>query len=116
MSTLTAAGFMSMLFCLIAQSTYFSNCFRVDATGGEVVTSRPAKVETTMDSQIRYLAIVSEQPETLARFYSNYFSMRELGRSDAGDIALTDGFYNISILKRRDGAEEPGIKIGRAHV
>jgi hypothetical protein len=62
-----------------------------------------------MGSQIRYLAIVSELPETLARFYSNYFQMRELGRSDAGDIALTDGFYNISILKRRDGAEETGI-------
>jgi len=62
-----------------------------------------------MGSQIRYLAIVSERPEILARFYSGYFHMRELGRSDAGDIALTDGFYNISILKRRDGAEETGI-------
>ena len=62
-----------------------------------------------MDSQIRYLAIVSEQPDTLARFYSTYFSMRELGRSDAGDIALTDGFYNISLLKPRNGAAERGI-------
>ena len=35
--------------------------------------------------------------------------MRELGRSDAGDVALTDGFYNISILKRRDSDEELGI-------
>ena len=62
-----------------------------------------------MDSQIRYLAIVSERPDTLARFYSTYFAMRELGRSDAGDIALTDGFYNIAILKPRDGATELGI-------
>ena len=62
-----------------------------------------------MDSQIRYLAIVSEQPDTLAHFYSTYFAMRELGRSDAGDVALTDGFYNISILKPRDGAAELGI-------
>jgi hypothetical protein len=62
-----------------------------------------------MDSQIRYLAIVSERPETLAEFYSTYFAMRELGRSDSGDIALTDGFYNISILKPRDGAAELGI-------
>src|ERR671918_1087785 len=62
-----------------------------------------------MDSRIRYLAIVSERPEVLARFYSTYFAMRELGRSDAGDVALTDGFYNISILKPRDGAAEVGI-------
>jgi catechol 2,3-dioxygenase-like lactoylglutathione lyase family enzyme len=61
-----------------------------------------------MESQIRYLAIVSEHPEVLAAFYSGYFSMRELGRSGSGDVALTDGFYNISILKRRDG-ERPGI-------
>jgi catechol 2,3-dioxygenase-like lactoylglutathione lyase family enzyme len=62
-----------------------------------------------MDSQIRYLAIVSEHPEVLARFYSTYFSLRELGRSETGDIALTDGFYNVSILKPRDGESELGI-------
>jgi catechol 2,3-dioxygenase-like lactoylglutathione lyase family enzyme len=62
-----------------------------------------------MQSQIRYLAIVSERPDSLARFYSDYFAMRELGRSEAGDVALTDGFYNISILKPRDGASELGI-------
>lgn len=62
-----------------------------------------------MSSQIRYLAIVSDQPETLARFYSTYSKMRELGRAASGDIAVTDGFYNISILKPRDGAPERGI-------
>lgn len=62
-----------------------------------------------MDSQIRYLAIVSEQPENIANFYSTHFNMRELGRSAQGDIALTDGFYNISILRRRDSAETTGI-------
>ena len=62
-----------------------------------------------MNSQIRYLAIVSEKPEILANFYSNYFKMRELGRSDDGDVAVTDGFYNISILKRRNDSEETGI-------
>ena len=62
-----------------------------------------------MNSQIRYLAIVSEQPETLANFYSTYFKMRELGRSDDGDVAVTDGFYNISILKQRSESEETGI-------
>ncbi len=61
-----------------------------------------------MESQIRYRAIVSERPEVLAGFYSRYFSMRELGRTDGGDVALTDGFYNISIVKPRDG-EPRGI-------
>jgi hypothetical protein len=43
-----------------------------------------------MESQVRYLAIVSESPDRLAAFYSSYFAMRELGRSAAGDVALTD--------------------------
>jgi len=62
-----------------------------------------------VDAHIRYLAIVSERPETLAHFYMTYFSMRELGRSDEGDIALTDGFYNVSLVKPRPGADEIGI-------
>ena len=61
-----------------------------------------------MDAHIRYLAIVSERPDTLAGFYAKYFGMRELGRSDAGDVAITDGFYNISLLKPR-GNEPLGI-------
>jgi catechol 2,3-dioxygenase-like lactoylglutathione lyase family enzyme len=61
-----------------------------------------------MESQVRYLAIVSEQPEVLAGFYTRYFSMRELDRSSRGDVALTDGFYNISILTPRNG-EPRGI-------
>jgi hypothetical protein len=61
-----------------------------------------------MEPQIRYLAVVSDRPQVLADFYSRYFSMRELGRSQAGDIAVTDGFYNISVLKARNG-EQRGI-------
>jgi hypothetical protein len=59
----------------------------------------PLKGGTDMGSQIRYLAIVSEHPDTLARFYSTHFAMRELGRSDAGDIALTDGFYKYLLTQ-----------------
>jgi catechol 2,3-dioxygenase-like lactoylglutathione lyase family enzyme len=64
--------------------------------------------EAAVSGQVRYLAIVSEQPERLAQFYTTYFKLRELGRSDAGDVALTDGFYNLSLLKPRPGAETPG--------
>src|SRR4026207_1941220 len=73
-----------------------------------MLTSGAIRGGARMETQIRYLAIVSERPEVLAGFYSRYFSMRELGRSDSGDVALTDGFYNISILTPRNG-EPPGI-------
>ncbi len=54
-----------------------------------------------MQATIRYLAIVSNDPERLAQFYTSAFAMRELGRSSAGDISLTDGFYNVSLFATR---------------
>ncbi len=72
-----------------------------------------------MDPRIRYLAIGSEQPEKLAQFYTIYFGLKQLGRSESGDIALTDGFYNVSILKPQHdtdpGLSHFGLEIGDIH-
>jgi len=68
-----------------------------------------------MNSRIRYLSLVSERPEALADFYSTHFSMRELGRSERGDIALTDGFYNLTFLKRRPSLDEEDEQPGLNH-
>ena len=62
-----------------------------------------------MPTQIRYMAVVSENPVRLAEFYSTYFGLKEIGRGAKGEIALTDGFYNMSIMKPGSGAEEPGL-------
>ena len=69
-----------------------------------------------MQATIRYLAIVSDDPERLARFYMDGFGMRELGRSPAGDISVTDGAYNLSFLAQRPelgalGPREIGIAV-----
>jgi catechol 2,3-dioxygenase-like lactoylglutathione lyase family enzyme len=60
-----------------------------------------------MDARIRYVALTSEQPERLAGFYKTHFGLTELGHA-GGEVALTDGFYNVSILKPR-GDAEPGF-------
>jgi catechol 2,3-dioxygenase-like lactoylglutathione lyase family enzyme len=62
-----------------------------------------------MQATIRYLAIVSDDPERLARFYTTNFGMQELGRSSAGDVSVTDGFYHLSFLAHRPelGARGP---------
>src|SRR5918992_1937831 len=108
MRALAARRFSLMLPALLAQAARFFHPLTL-THGVASVNVPPVEGGAKMDAQIRYLAIVSERPDMLARFYSTYFAMRELGRSDAGDIALTDGFYNISILKPRDGATEVGI-------
>jgi catechol 2,3-dioxygenase-like lactoylglutathione lyase family enzyme len=65
-----------------------------------------------MTIHLRYLAIASDQPETVATFYKRWFEMRELGRSANGDISLTDGWVNVSLLKQPIDGKEP---IGLSH-
>ena len=51
--------------------------------------------------QLSYLAIIAERPEALADFYAEHFGLSELGRSAAGDISMTDGYFNLTFLKQR---------------
>jgi catechol 2,3-dioxygenase-like lactoylglutathione lyase family enzyme len=63
-----------------------------------------------MHATIRYLAIVSQDPERLAHFYTSAFGMRELGRSSAGDVSVTDGAYNLSLLAHRPKGGPTGLR------
>ena len=66
--------------------------------------------------RIRYLAFLSETPAKLAGFYCKYLDLQEIGRSPEGDVSLTDGFYNITILKWRPALKEPRMGLGLHHV
>lgn len=65
---------------------------------------------------IRYLAVISEDSERLAGFYKRHFEMREIGRSEEGNISLSDGFYNFTILKKRPALYEPRPIVGPHHI
>lgn len=67
-------------------------------------------------AQIRYLAALSEDPDRLAGFYGTRFGMSELGRSNEGDVSLSDGFYNFTVFKNRAGLKEPRKEIGLHHI
>jgi len=67
-------------------------------------------------AQIRYIAALSEDPDRLARFYGGRFGMTELGRSNEGDVSLSDGFYNFTVFKNRKGLQEPRKEIGLHHI
>src|SRR6185312_17018516 len=68
-----------------------------------------------MKAQISYIAMLTDQPERQANYYSTYFGLRELGRSAAGDISMTDGFYNLTFLKRRAELGEEDDQLGLHH-
>ncbi len=67
-------------------------------------------------AQFRYLAFLSDEPLMLADFYKRHFEMDELERSNEGDISLTDGFYNVTFLRRRPDLHELHYDTGLHHV
>jgi catechol 2,3-dioxygenase-like lactoylglutathione lyase family enzyme len=65
---------------------------------------------------IRYLAFISERPDELAKFYERYLGTKELGRSPAGDISITDGFLNLTFFRKRPALCEPRMEAGLNHI
>ena len=61
---------------------------------------------------LKYVAYLCEKPEALAKFYQRYLQTRELGRSAAGDVSITDGFLNLTFFKRRPALCEPRMDLG----
>jgi len=69
-----------------------------------------------MSAVIRYVAYISENPEKLSAFYHRFFKTDELGRSQEGDISLTDGFLNLTFFRKRPALCEPRMEIGLNHI
>ncbi len=74
---------------------------------------------------IRHIAIFSENPTALAKFYGDVFGIGVTGVDDLGNAWVTDGYMDIALLRRRsekapakginhwgftvDAAEKPAI-------
>lgn len=67
-------------------------------------------------ARIAYLAVLSENPESLAAFYVKYFGFGELGRTPEGDVTLTDGGFNVTLFRHRPDLGEPRMELGLHHL
>jgi catechol 2,3-dioxygenase-like lactoylglutathione lyase family enzyme len=67
-------------------------------------------------ARIRYVAAMSRDPDALAGFYTDYLEMKELGRSAEGDVSLTDGLYNLTLFRKREGLGELSTRRGLHHI
>ena len=67
-------------------------------------------------ARISYLAVLSQSPETLCAFYKDHFGFDELGRSAEGDVSLTDGGFNLTLLRHRPDLGEPRMEPGLHHL
>lgn len=57
-------------------------------------------------AKIRHIAIVSEDPEKLARFYAEVYGMEITGRSK-GDVWITDGYMDVAVIKQANLPDQP---------
>ncbi|HSR54844.1 MAG TPA: VOC family protein [Alphaproteobacteria bacterium] len=67
-------------------------------------------------ARISYIAVLSRDPQSLADFYARHFDFEELGRSPDGDISLTDGGFNLTLLRHREELKEPRMEVGLHHL
>ena len=67
-------------------------------------------------ARIRYLAVLSREPESLADFYVRYFGLKELGRTAEGDVTLNDGGFNVTLFRHRPELGEMRMEIGLHHL
>jgi catechol 2,3-dioxygenase-like lactoylglutathione lyase family enzyme len=68
-----------------------------------------------MAARIRYIAITAKDPPALAMYYALYFGMWLLGDNADGDIAMTDGFYNLTLHKQRAALGDEDAQLGTNH-
>jgi len=67
-------------------------------------------------SRIAYLAVLSENPDSLAGFYVKYFGFTELGRTADGDVTLSDGGFNVTLFRNRPDLGKPRMELGLHHI
>ena len=73
---------------------------------GGVSTS---SAEVTSDvPKIKHLAIFSDDPARLAKFYSEVFGLRVTGESQ-GDVWVTDGYVDVALISRKNAKGPSGI-------
>jgi len=63
-----------------------------------------------MGARIGHIAIFSENPSNLAKFYGEVFGIKVTGVDDLGNAWVTDGYMDIALLRRRSpSAPKAGI-------
>ena len=59
-------------------------------------------------AKLRHIAIIVEDPEKSAKFFEEAFDMKRAGTARRG-IYMTDGIFNVALLKKEDEKERLGL-------
>lgn len=66
--------------------------------------------------KIRHLAIVTLDPEKLAKFYCDVFDMEVLSRTKNGGIFVTDGYLTVALLNNKAEGKPSGLNHFGFHI
>jgi len=73
--------------------------------GGASVSSADAALATP---KIKHIAIFSDDPSRLAKFYGEVFGLKTTGSSQ-GDVWVTDGYVDVALISRKRANAPRGI-------
>lgn len=60
-------------------------------------------------AKIKHIAIVTLDPERLAKFYQQVFDMKILHRTKTGGVYVTDGYMNVALLPNKAEGKPNGL-------
>jgi len=66
-------------------------------------------------SQLNYLAIMCDDPPQMSDWYRRWFGFEELNRTGEGSVYISDGHFNIGLLKRGAAVAESNQERGLHH-
>jgi catechol 2,3-dioxygenase-like lactoylglutathione lyase family enzyme len=73
--------------------------------------------DSNRQMRLRHLAIVTLDPDRLAKFYCDVFGMRELYRKEeSGNVFLTDGTITLAILRNKAEGKPNGLNHIGFHI
>lgn len=60
-------------------------------------------------AKLRHIAIKTKSPQKLAKFYEDVFDLKVMHTDATGAIFMTDGYFNLALLKNRGDGTPSGI-------
>jgi catechol 2,3-dioxygenase-like lactoylglutathione lyase family enzyme len=60
-------------------------------------------------AKIKHIAMVTLDPERLAKFYQEVFDMKLLHRTETGGVFITDGYMTVALLPNKAEGKPNGL-------
>ena len=60
-------------------------------------------------AKIKHIALITVDPERLAKFYEEVFEMKRLNSDGNGAIYMTDGYINVALLTNKAEGKPNGL-------